>query len=226
MVPFSGLNIMPLAQAAAATSPTYLPQNHEYSGLSKNRSVYDSQQAPTAPFPCIWPWALRGRDGQIGRQTETQFQLAPVWLDEFLKERRGGGINFWAIWERQRQLGPTTRSSGFLSGNRPAEHPATTLSAYIMSQVQYSRGRLFKEHKSERADKKVINLVAKAQHESFSWSYIGHRQTPGLDLGNVAGIFRLADNLWYLHEVQKSHSPYGCVLYHSPRNIRELTGLS
>lgn len=83
-----------------------------------------------------------------------------------------------------------------------------------MSQVQYSRGWLFKEHKSERADKKVINLVAEAQHESFGWSYIGHRQIPHVDLGSVAGIFRSADDLWYLHEVQNSHSPYGCVLRH------------
>lgn len=116
------------------------------------------------------------------------------------------------MWERQRQLWPATQASGCLSGNRPAAHPATTLSAYIMSQVQYSRGRLFKEHKSERADKKVINLVAETQHESFGWSYIGHRQIPHVDLGSVAGIFRSADDLWYLHEVQNSHSPYGCVL--------------
>lgn len=48
-----------------------------------------------------------------------------------------------------------------------AVHLATTLSTYIMSQVQYSRGWLFKEHKSEHADKKAINIVAEAQHESF-----------------------------------------------------------
>lgn len=71
------------------------------------------------------------------------------------------------MWERQRQLGLQLRPEGCLSGNRPAVHPATTLSAYIMSQVQYSRAWLFKEHKSEHADKKVINLVAEAQHESF-----------------------------------------------------------
>lgn len=34
-----------------------------------------------------------------------------------------------------------------------------------------------------------------------------------MDLGSVAGIFRSADDLWYLHEVQNSHGPYGCVLY-------------
>lgn len=58
-----------------------------------------------------------------------------------------------------------------------------------MSQVQYSRGGLFKEHKSERADKKVINLAVEAQRESFSWGYIGHRQIPHVDLGRVAGFF-------------------------------------
>lgn len=64
--------------------------------------------------------------------------------------------------ERQRQLGSATQASGCLSGNRSAAHLATTLSAYIMSQVQYSRGWLFKEHKSEPADKKAINIVAEA----------------------------------------------------------------
>lgn len=72
------------------------------------------------------------------------------------------------MWERLLQLGPATQAWGWLSGNRLAAHPATTLSAYIMSQVQYSRGGLFKEHKSERADKKVINLAVEAQRESFS----------------------------------------------------------
>lgn len=80
------------------------------------------------------------------------------------------------MWERQRQLGPAIQAWGCLSGNRPAAHPATTLSAYIMSQVQYSRGRLFKEHKSERADKKVINIVAEAQREKL-WLKLYWSQT-------------------------------------------------
>lgn len=69
--------------------------------------------------------------------------------------------------EGEQQLGSATRALGCLSGNRAAVHLATTLSTYIMSQVQYSRGWLFKEHKSEHADKKAINIVAEAQHESF-----------------------------------------------------------
>lgn len=44
-------------------------------------------------------------------------------------------------------------------------HPATTLSSYIMSQVQYSPGQLFKVEPSRGADKKVIYIVAAAQHE-------------------------------------------------------------
>lgn len=90
----------------------------------------------------------------------------PVGLDELSKvERKKNKLD--VMWERQRQLEPATRAPGCLSGNRLAAHPATTLSAYIMSQVQYSSARLFKEHQSEHADKKVINLVADAQHERF-----------------------------------------------------------
>lgn len=37
--------------------------------------------------------------------------------------------------------------------------------------------------------------------KNFGKGYIGHRQIPHVDLGSVAGIFRLADDLWYLHEV-------------------------
>lgn len=91
---------------------------------------------------------------------------SPVWLHDLLKEERKKN-KLDAMWERQRQLEPAPRAPGCLSGNRPAAHLATTLSAYIMSQVQYSCARLFKEHKSERAGKKVINLVAWAQHERF-----------------------------------------------------------
>lgn len=71
------------------------------------------------------------------------------------------------LWERQRQLGAAGQASGWLEGNGPSVHPATTLSSYIMSQVQYSPGWLFKVHPSRLVDKKVIFLVSTAQHESL-----------------------------------------------------------
>lgn len=77
-------------------------------------------------------------------------------------------------------------------------HPAITLSSYLMSQVQYSLGGLFKECLSRRADKMLINLVAAAQHESLCLGYIGHRQA----VGPLTNIFSPADDLGYLHEVQ------------------------
>ena len=66
-------------------------------------------------------------------------------------------------------------------GNSPTVHPATALSSYIMSQVEYSPSWLFKACMSRLADKKVIYLVATAPHESLCWGYIGHTQ--GLDCG-------------------------------------------
>lgn len=66
-----------------------------------------------------------------------------------------------------------------VEGNRPSVHPATTLSSYIMSQVQYSPGQLFKVQPSRPADKKVIYLVAAVQHESLCKGYIGLRQALG-----------------------------------------------
>lgn len=71
-----------------------------------------------------------------------------------------------------------------------------------MSQVQYSPGWLFKARLSRPSDKKVIFLVAIAQHERLCWGYIGHRQAWGVDFGYVAAIFRPANDLGYLHEVQ------------------------
>ena len=68
-----------------------------------------------------------------------------------------------------------------------------------MSQVQFSPGWLFKACLSRPGDKKVIYLVATAQHESLCWGYIGHRQARGVDFGNVADIFSPADDPGYLH---------------------------
>lgn len=96
------------------------------------------------PPPCFPASGREPWEGAIARKEDNQNQPGLVgW-----KRRKKNKLD--AMWERQRQLGPAIQASGSLSGNRPAVHPATTLSAYIMSQVQYSCGRLFKEHKSER----------------------------------------------------------------------------
>lgn len=104
------------------------------------------------------------------------------------------------LWERQRQLRGCRSGLRQVGGGSLGVHPATTLSSYIMSQVQYSPGWLFKVRLS---DKKVIYLVATAQHESLCRGYIGHRQAWGMDLDNVAVIFRPGDDLEYLHHVEK-----------------------
>lgn len=151
MMPLRGSTMMPFTQAAPSTGPIPPPILHTMSttagvtqGFPRIGVDLTASRPPPPRFPAsgLEPW-----EGETARKEDKGDAISthPVWLDEFTKGGEKKKHNqLETMWERQRQLGPAIQAWGCLSGNRPAAHPATTLSAYIMSQVQYSHGRLFK----------------------------------------------------------------------------------
>lgn len=149
MMPFRSLNMMPFTQAAPSTGPIPPPILQTMSttagvtqGFPRIGVDLTASRPPPPHFPAsgLEPW-----EGETARKEDKGNAISthPVWLDGLLKEEEKQN-QLETMWERKRQLGPAIQAWGCLSGNRPAAHPATTLSAYIMSQVQYSHGWLFK----------------------------------------------------------------------------------
>lgn len=133
---------------------------------------------------------MRDRQQTVGMR----FQITWFYLTKERAKRRGRDGGSWELQVRPR---------GWLRGNRPTVHQATNLSSYVMSQVQYSPGRLFKVRPSRGADKKVIYLVATALHESLGlfWS----QTNSGVSLLVMLWVFLV--RLMIYTRLQDSHSP-------------------
>lgn len=181
-------SVMPTEHLAFPVSP------HPFTLASKPQTTTTwaavTQGFPRIGFPLtttrrpIFPHLASGieRERMRDRQQTAgmRFQITWFYLTKERAKRRGRDGGSWELQVRPR---------GWLRGNRPTVHQATNLSSYVMSQVQYSPGRLFKERPSRVADKKVIYLVATALHESLCSGYFGRRQTPGCRFWWCCGYF-------------------------------------
>lgn len=84
---------------------------------------------------------MRDRQQTVGMR----FQITWFYLMKERAKRRGRNRGSWEL---------QVRPQGWLRGNRPRVHQATNLSSYVMSQVQYSLGRLFKVRPSRALTKR------------------------------------------------------------------------